>query len=398
MQRIVIVGGGFAGVWAALAAAEARGRARRNDVGITLISRDPWLTIRPRLYEGTLDETRVPLDDVLHPAGVDRVQGSVQAIDVAARSLSVNAPVHRIAYDRLVLAAGSSMHRSAIAGAEHAFSVDTYAEAEALRSHIEALPSPIARSSAAARYTAVVIGAGFTGIEVATALASRLRGIARDAGADDSVRVILVERGSHLVPDLTVHAREHVVRALAELRVAVRTGVAVRAVQPDSVLLDDGERISCATVICTSGLRASALASQLPATRDALGRVHVDECLRVPDVKGVFAAGDIAHVLADRNGFHVAPMSCQIAIPMGEVAGANVFADIAGKPLEPFAYPTYVTCLDLGKAGALFMEGWDREVRLTGFWAKLLKQTINGHLIYPPRAGYASRPWGTCAA
>jgi NADH dehydrogenase len=83
---------------------------------------------------------------------------------------------------------------------------------------------------------------------------------------------------------------------------------------------------------------------------------------------------------------HVAPMSCQYAIPMGELAGRNAVAELLGDIPQPFAQPHYVTCLDLGAAGALFMQGWDRAVKLTGFWAKVMKETINTQLIYPPQA------------
>jgi NADH dehydrogenase len=117
----------------------------------------------------------------------------------------------------------------------------------------------------------------------------------------------------------------------------------------------------------------------------------------VRGLSDVYAAGDVARAIADFEG-HVAPMSCQCAIPMGESAGANAAADLLGADATPFSYPSYVTCLDLGEAGALFMQGWDREVRLTGFWGKLMKETINRRLIYPPRAGHASRPAASLAA
>jgi NADH dehydrogenase len=134
--------------------------------------------------------------------------------------------------------------------------------------------------------------------------------------------------------------------------------------------------------VWTGGFHASGLAAQLSVDRDANGRVAVDEFLRVRGVDAVFAAGDIARAMADAD--HVAPMSCQFAIPMGEQAGSNAAAELLGLSAEPFAPAPYVTCLDLGEAGALFMEGWDREVKLTGRWAKTMKQTINTRLIYPP--------------
>ena len=387
MSRLVIVGGGFAGVWAAVRASTTRRQASRPDLEITLVSRDPWLTIRPRLYEDSLEDVRVPLDDVLEPAGVRRIEAEVRRIDAESRVLTLGPGDWPLSYDAPVLAAGSVLQRAAIPGAEQGFAVDTYNEAAQLQAHLTELP--LRGGDNRGRFTAVVIGAGFTGIEVATTLVSRLRSIAYPTA--EPARVVLVERAPVLVPDLGDSARGHVVRALMELGIEWRTGVPVDAIDGNGVTLASGERISAATVVLTGGLRASPLAEQLAVPRDVLGRVGVDEYLRVRGVDRVYAAGDVARAVADGAG-HLVPMSCQCAIPMGEAAGRNAAASLLRLRQVVFGYPFYVTCLDLGAAGALFMEGWDREVRLTGSWAKLIKESINTRLIYPPRAGHASRP------
>ncbi len=380
MKTLLIVGGGFAGVWAALGAAAARARhGATGTLGITVVSRDGWLTIRPRLYEAALDQVRVPLDQVLAPVDVDRLEAQVLRIDPAARTVAVGGPggPRRLRYDHLILAAGSQSRRPALPGAEQAFGVDTYGEALALQRHLTALAGP-------ARFAAVVVGAGFTGIEVATELAGRLRALAAAAGAAEPVRVVLVEAAARVAPDLGDPARRHVERALELLGIEWRAGRRVAAVDRGGVTLSDGERIAAATTVWTGGFRASPLAAMLPVELDELGRIPVDEFLRVRGVDGVHAAGDIARALADAT--HVAPMSCQYAIPMGERAGGNAVADLLGLAPTRFAKPDYVTCLDLGDAGGLFMQGWDRQVRVDGFWGKLMKQTINTRLIYPPRA------------
>lgn len=387
MSKVVVLGGGFAGVWAALAASAQRRRAARS-LDIAVVSRDPWLTIRPRLYEDDVSDTRIPLDAVLGPAGVERIEGDVRQVDGRAHEVVLaNGTVTR--YDRLVIATGSVVQRAAIPGAPRAFAVDTYQEAIALRDHLASLPSR--RDDASGRFTAVVIGAGFTGIEVATSMASRMRRVAASAGARRLARVVLVERAPAIAPDLGEQARRHVMDALATLRVEWRAGTAVDAIEADGVRLAGGEWIPAATVILTGGFRASPLVAQLAEQRDALGRVSVDAYLRVPEIEHVYAAGDVARAAADDAG-HIVPMSCQCAIPMGEIAGANAAAELLGGTLARFSHAAYVTCLDLGEAGALFMEGWDREVRLTGFWAKVVKQAINTRLIYPPRPGHDSRP------
>jgi len=386
MKELVIVGGGFAGVWAALGAMRAQRQIapRAADVAVTLVSRDSWLTIRPRLYEASLDDVRVPLDAVLGPAGVARVEGEVRRIDPSSREVTIDGSsgARVLRYDRLILAAGSTLHRQAIHGIEHAFAVDGYADALALQRHLAALPARPPTTGSDARFTAVVAGAGFTGVEVATELVPRLRTLAAGVGAGDRARVVLVDGASMVAPDLGEDARRYVEQALATLGIESRAGRAVAVIRRDGVMLSDRDWIPAATTVWTGGFRASGLAAQLSVDHDAAGRVPVDAFLRVRGVEGVFAAGDVARAMADAT--HVAPMSCQFAIPMGERAGSNAVAELLGQAPMPYSQPNYVTCLDMGEAGALFMQGWERDVKLTGFWAKMMKQTINTRLIYPP--------------
>ena len=400
MQQILIVGGGFAGVWSALGASAARRELRRSGarLRITLVSREPYLTIRPRLYERHLAGVRVPLEELLDSIDVDLVVGDATRIDAAARTVTVDTTTGpaALAYDRLVLAAGSRLRRPDTPGAsEHAFSVDTYHEAVALDHHLTALVEGRTGNPRDGRFTAVIVGAGLAGLEVATTMVSRLRALAARAAADDRPRVVLVERATVVAPDLGPNARPIVETALRELGVAVHVGIGVAEVNRYHVTLTSGEQISAATTVWTAGLCATDLTMQLPGERDGLGRVMVDEQLRVRSVDDVFAAGDAAHVMAD--GEHVTPMSCQYAIPMGEHAGRNAVAELAGNRGTPFLAHPYVTCIDLGDWGGLFTQGWDRQVHLAGFWGKQMKTMINTRLIYPPSSRRRSRRPGTRA-
>lgn len=383
MQRILIIGGGFAGVWAARAAVQER-NARGLDpsrLEIVLVSRDPYLTIRPRLYEPEPARLRVPLDLALGKARVSREEGEVTQVDVAARLVMVTGAggTRRLGYDRLVLAAGSQLHRAGVPGvAAHAHSVDTYADAMALDAHLDTLAG---RPPHPGRFTAVVVGGSFTGLETATELVGRLRARA-GTGHEDKVRVVLVERAPVVAPELGASPRPLIERALRAQGIVVRLGTGVADVGAEGVRLDDGAWIPAATTVWAGGFRASALTAQLPVPRDALGRVEVDGTLRVLGVSHVFAAGDVARAMADAT--HTTLMSCQHAIPMGEVAGRNAVADLLGGARVTYRQPDYVTCLDLGGWGAIFTQGWDREVALTGFWAKTMKRMINTRLIYPP--------------
>jgi NADH:ubiquinone reductase (H+-translocating) len=379
MSDVLVIGGGFAGVWAAAGAVRARNQAGagETDLRVTLVDAADDLTVRPRLYEPSPESYRVALDRVLGPIGARRVAATVSGIDTGARTVAAvgrdGSPL-TLPYDRLVLASGSRVVAPALDGAEHLLDVDTMPGAARLDAHIGRLAEPADDG----RFTAVVVGGGFTGIEVATALPARLRPVA--GGAD--VRVVLVERAGVVGPELGPGPRPEILAALDHAGVEVRLGVELRSLTRDQAVLSDGTVIRTRTVVWTAGMRASALTEQIPGTRDGIGRLQVDEHLRVVGVEHVFAAGDTAAAVAE-NG-HVVMQSCQHAVPQGKLAGANVAADLLGLPQASFSPNPYVTCLDLGPYGAVLTLGWDREIAQTGAEAKQLKRSINAEWIYPP--------------
>ncbi|WLA63875.1 NAD(P)/FAD-dependent oxidoreductase [Bradyrhizobium diazoefficiens] len=383
MTRIVVLGAGFAGLWAAIGAARKRDEigAAGRDIEIRVVDRNPYHNIRVRNYEVDLSEVALPLGQLLDPIGVTHGLGEVEAIDPARREISLvtSDGEETLSYDRLVLALGSEVTRPDIPGlADHAFDVDTYIAALRLEDHLVSLgrsvPSP-------GRSTVVVVGAGFTGIEVAAEMPDRL---AR-AGITGSRRIILVDPNPTVGATIGAHARPVIETALSALDIETRLGARVASVEAAGVHLSSGEFIPAQTVIWCAGLRASRLAASLPGARDRLGRLLVDPFMRVADLPGVFAAGDVASSVVD--GLHPTVMSCQFARPMGRFAGHNVVADLLGLPMLPLRIDWYVTVLDLGSWGALYTEGWDREVRTTGAAAKATKQTINRKRIYPPLNG-----------
>src|SRR3569623_1032637 len=214
MKRIVVIGGGVAGLWSAA------GAARKLDelgfgteqVEVVLINRDAYHGIRVRYYEQDLSQVRVPLDQVLKPIGVRRIEGCVVDIALDSREIEIVADhgLQRLAYDRLVLAAGSQLCRPAIPGlAEHAFSIDNYTDAARLDSHLRQLANLEDESG---RSTAVVVGAGLTGIEAACELPERLR---QAAGRSDApVRVILADHAAQLGSNMGEHALPLIQKAL----------------------------------------------------------------------------------------------------------------------------------------------------------------------------------------
>jgi NADH dehydrogenase len=371
--RILVLGGGFAGLWSALAAARAR-EAFGADLEIVLVNDTPWHSIRVRNYEADLSDTRVALDDVLGPVGVNRLQGTVSGIDVLSRTVGYGADgAQQIGYDRLVFALGSRLAQPPIPGlAEHGFDVDTYDGAMQLNTHIADLN--------AAASTVLVVGGGLTGIEAAAEMPGKLRaaGVAKP-------HVILADHAPRIGSDMGAETVPVIEEALQSLGVEMRGGVSVTAVDGGGATLEGGERIEAATVVWCAGMRAHPLTSAFPVEHDRLGRLPVDPTLKVRGLAAEFAAGDVASFLID--GTHGCVMSCQHGRPMGRFAGHNAVCDLLGRPMLPLQIDWYTTILDLGPWGALYTEGWDRKLVSRGATAKQTKELINRERIYPPRSG-----------
>src|SRR5579862_174503 len=184
-QRIVVLGAGFAGLWAAI------GAARKLDelgigaerVEVALVDRHAYHSIRVRNYEADLGDTRIPLDQLLPPIGVRHITAEVADIDLAGRRVIWADGSAPLAYDRLVFCLGSRLVRPPIPGlSEHAFDVDTFEAATRLGTHLAGLAR---KPPSASRDTVLIVGAGLTGIEVAAEMPGRLRAA---LGADPNAR------------------------------------------------------------------------------------------------------------------------------------------------------------------------------------------------------------------
>jgi NADH dehydrogenase len=390
-KRILVVGGGFSGLWSAAAAARARDELGLIDeIVITLISPDPFHAIRVRCYEADLTPVAVPLDDVLGPIRVGRIEGTVTKIDASGCHLAVHCPERpgslTLEYDRLILAVGSLLSRPPVPGIDLAFDIDTLGGARRLASHLEDLGRDVVGPDQTGRWTAIVVGGGLVGIELACELPARLAAARDQAGGTGPVHTVLVDRSAEIGSTMGGAAMPAIRQALAAAGVACIGGAGLAAIDPTGATLSDGTYIPALTVVCATGMRANPLAEELGVARDARGRLPVDALMRVTGVPAVFAAGDVAVATADEAG-HQTVMSCQHARPMGRFAGYNAVCDLVGRPdlCLRFAAPDYVTVLDLGAWGAVYTSGWDRDRLVAdGAAAKATKRLINGSRIYPP--------------
>jgi NADH dehydrogenase len=341
-----------------------------------MVSSTPYHDIRVRNYETDLSPSRIPLSDLLDPVGIKHITGEVTAIDALARIVESTAGAQR--YDRLVLALGSQVVKPNIPGLrEFGFDIDTHDAAIRLHAHLRRLAEGPADPAAA---TVVVVGAGLTGIEAATALPAMLA----DTFAAHTLtpRVILIDRNPVVGSDMGVSARPIIEAALDQTGVETMLGIGVAAIDERAVTLSSGAVLTAATIVWCAGMRANPLTADFGVDRDPLDRLPVDDYLRVCGVPAVFAAGDVAAAKMDDE--HMSVMSCQHGRPMGRWAGYNVVGDLLGEPMKPLRIPWYVTVLDLGPAGAVYTEGWDRHVVSCGEEAKNTKHTINARRIYPP--------------
>lgn len=387
VKNIVVIGGGFAGLWAAVAAARMADQLDKP-VQITLVNRDDQHSIRVRNYEADLAPTLVPLHEVLDPIGVALVVGNVADIDTRQRLVRVDTagqPSTTLPYDKLILASGSRLVRPPLPDVDiRSFDIDTYAEALRLHRHIEALPTLAPRPG---QYTAVVIGSGATGVELACELPDRLRAVARASGvpgAEDQVRVRLVDSNAVIAGHLG-GAQPVIEQTCRALGIELMPGVSVTALDGTGITLSNGSRIDTATVVWCAGMRANDLTACIDTRHDAQGRLFVDAFMRVEGVPDVFAAGDVAHALID--GEHPSVMSCQHARPMGRFAGYNAVCELFGHAMLALDIDWYTNIIDLGPAGAVYAQGWDRVVVAQGEQAKATKNVINRERIYPPRNG-----------
>ncbi|WP_286782070.1 NAD(P)/FAD-dependent oxidoreductase [Leclercia sp. UBA1284] len=385
-KQLLIVGSGFAGMWAAVSAARVAELSGSDDLQIAVLAPAAELRVRPRFYEENVAGLRAPLSDLYAELDVEFIAGHAERIDTTEKTVWYRAQDGGTSlrnYDRVILATGSQIRRPAINGlAEYAFDIDQMESAQIFEKHLDEL---VNQPASLARNTVVVCGGGFTGIELATELPARLR--AR-LGDDTQTRVIVVERGDKIGGRFSEALSQVIAEASIGLGVEWRVNSEVESIDATGVTLKGGENIESSTVVWTAGVEAHPLTQQIRAERDAQGRLRVNDLLQIPTQPDVYATGDTAHAKTDELG-NTALMTCQHAIQLGKFAGHNAAASLLNAAPHPYRQINYVTCLDLGGWGAVYTEGWEQAVKSVREEAKKIKIAITNELIYPPAANRA---------
>ena len=380
--RIVVLGGGFAGVYAARHLE--RAFARRSDVEITLVSRDNFFLFTPMLHEvaaSDLDITHIvsPLRTLLKTTRI--FIGDVEGIDVERRRVRVahgfERHDHDLPYDHLVVALGSITNFYGLPGLEQrALTMKTLGDAIHLRNRVIATLEEGDTECTAGRdglLTFVVAGGGFAGVETIAGLNDFVREALRfyPRLTADRIRMVLVHSGATILPELGEHLGAYAQAKLAARGIEIVANAKVSGVSDSAVMLDDGRTIPSRLVVWTAGTSPHPLLRLLPCPLNR-GRIVVDETLAVPGWPGVWALGDCAVVPDRRTGMPHPPTAQHALREAGTVAG-NIAAAIAGRPLRLFEFRTIGQLAAIGRrTGVARMFG----VNFSGFIAWWLWRTI----------------------
>ena len=346
--RIVILGGGFAGVAAAQYLDQTA--ARRADVEVILVSRDNFTLFTPMLDEvaaGDLEPAHIcnPLRKLLRRVTI--LTGEIRAIDVAARQVTISYGVRaltgELAFDHLVLALGSETNYFGIPGiAEHALGIKTLGDAVMLRAWVIAMLEAASVESDPSRrkrmLTFVVAGGGFAGVETVGAINDLAHESLPHYGRIDTreVRVVLIEGGKAILPELGEELGLYAQEKLGTRQVEIKLGAKVVAYAEGSVRCTDGEAIPADTLVWAGGVSPSPILKDMPFELHG-GRVVVDSTLEVLRFPGLWAVGDCAAII-DPTSKAPYPPTAQHAIREGRRAAKNICARLNGKRTIPFKY------------------------------------------------------------
>lgn len=373
-NRVLIVGGGFAGYKAAETLCK---RAReRDDVGVMMISRENYFTFWPMVASVISSDVETrnvaqPLRRSLIRLGASFRRADIEGLDLEKQC--VTAAGREFPYDHLVLALGAEPAYFNIPGVEeHCISIKGLSAGEDIVNRVieRYEETTLARGEVPdSRLTFVVIGGGATGVEVA----SELHSLVHDLLVPDypnisphRVKIILVDANKEVLKELDPALRRIARKKLADLHIEVINNVRAQEVTADRVILNDGRELAAENVIWTAGARASVKLEELPLPHDERKGLEVDRCMRVVGHDNVWGIGDCA-ANVDEKGDPVPP-NAQAAVQEGEAVARNILAVIDGEEPRPFRYKPLGQLVEMGSE---FAVNEVMGVKFSGFIAAL---------------------------
>ncbi len=373
-NRVLVIGGGFAGYTAARELC--RLTHGRDDVGVMLISRENYFTFWPMLASVISSDVETknvaqPLRRALIRDGASFRRADLEAVDPARHI--VTAGGREFPYEHLVLALGAEPAYFGVPGVEeHAISIRGIGAGEEITNKvIERYEETtlVHGEVPESKLTFVVIGGGATGVEIA----SELHSLVRDLLVPDypnidprSVKIILVDRNKEILKELDPALRRVARKKLADLQIEVINNVKAKEITAERVILDDGREIATENVIWTAGARASVKLDDLDFPHDERRGLLVDRFMRVEGHEDVWGIGDSA-ANVDEHGEPVPP-NAQAAVQEGKAVARNIIAAIDGGKLEPFRYRPVGQLVEMGSE---FAVNEVMGVKFSGFIAAL---------------------------
>jgi NADH:quinone reductase (non-electrogenic) len=383
-KRLVILGGGFGGVYAALSLEEIF---RRDDsIEIVLLSDENFLLFTPMLPE--VPSSSIEAKHIISPLRaffrkVKFQNSEVRAIDLERRTVVVShcpaCEERELGFECLVLALGSVTNFYGLPGvAQNALPMKTLSDAMALRNHVihvfEHADLEDDTRVRKAMLTFVVAGGGFAGTETV----AELRDFAYPARRfypniqPEEVRVVLVHHGPRIMPEISDRLADYALRKVQARGIEVLLNTGVKSATADRVELTDGQTIPTRTLVWTAGVSPHPLLAKLPFARNKRGQIIVNSCLEVPGATGIWALGDCAEIPNPQTG-EPYPPTAQHGVREGKVVARNIAAFVRGGGGREFIFRPLGVLASLGRRSAV------AEIcglRFSGFFAWWLWRTI----------------------
>ncbi len=355
--RVLILGGGFGGLYAALEFE------RRKDprFEVTVVNRENFFLFTPMLHE--IAASDLDLTNIVNPIRkmirhINFFCGDVDKIDIEQKRVTVSHGFdrhsHDLEYDHLVLGLGSVTNFFNLPGvAERALTMKSLGDAIQLRNrliaHLEEADSECAGEDRSPLLTFVVAGGGFAGVETIASINDFLR----DALPfypnlkEEMLRMVLVHPGEYILPELGEKLGRYADKKLREREVEIHAKCKVAAVRPDEIELSNGDRIGSSTLIWTAGVSPNPILDFVACAKGR-GRIKVNSNLEVEGVDGLWALGDCALVPDAATGGYCPP-TAQHASREGKVVADNIIASVDGKPKKPFTFRTLGQLAAIGR-------------------------------------------------
>jgi NADH dehydrogenase len=350
-HRILILGGGFGGLYTALELEKKL--PKHPNVEVTLVNRENFFLFTPMLHEvaaGDLDLTNIvsPVRKLLRK--VNFFEGEVEGIDLAERRVVVShgfdRHTHELEFDQVVLGLGSSTNFFGLPGLEqNALTMKSLSDAINLRNRMIALLEEadtecVDSANRKALLTFVVAGGGFAGVETIGGINDFVRECLRFFPniREHDIRMVLVHPGPTVLPELSSSLGEYAQGSLRRKGIDIRLNTKVEGYVDDTVALSDGSILATHTLIWTAGTTPHSLLAALPCAKER-GRIVVNDELAVKGSPGVWAIGDCA-LVPDRTTGKYCPPTAQHALREGKVLAHNLLSAVTGRPRKSFSFAT----------------------------------------------------------